>query len=373
MPDLNNSVDSRIKMLLEKAKISSNLDSGIMNRLKGKRILVSGAAGTIGRGIVEQLVHCNYEKLILVDNAETPLYGLQSFISKYNIPKTKIIIGDIRNATLLRKLFIIEKPEIIYHAAAYKHVPMMESFPCEAVSNNVLGTRVIADLAVDFQVDKFIFISTDKAVNPTNVMGATKRIAEKYIHCLQKTSKTNFITTRFGNVLGSSGSVIPLFEEQIKNGGPLTLTHNEIKRYFMTTNEACQLVLEAGTMGKGGEIFVFDMGEPINIFDLAVSLIRFKGLRYPEDINIQVIGLRPGEKICEELMTNDEETSRTYNKKILIAEDNKGISRNLKKEIEDLCVLNLELDARKTVRKMKKIVPEFVSNNSEYQELDGLQ
>lgn len=373
MTDSNNSIKSRIQALFHKSNSTSPLDKKSVEYLTGKRIFVTGAAGTIGRGIVEQLVNCKFEKLILLDKAETPLYELQNFISKNNILNTKIIIGDIRNNSLLRLVLQNDRPEIIYHAAAYKHVPMLESFPCEAVSNNILGTKVLADLANEFLVKSFVFISTDKAVNPTNVMGATKRIAEKYIQSLQIGSKTKFITTRFGNVLGSSGSVIPLFKDQIERGGPLTLTHKDMKRYFMTISEASQLVLGAGLLGKGGEIFVFDMGESIKIFDLAVNLIRLKGLRYPEDIKIQTIGLRPGEKINEELLTLGEYASRTKNEKILIAEGGMEITNKLKTSIEDLCILNQELDSLKTVKKMKEILPEFVSNNSIYEQLDSMQ
>uniref|UniRef100_UPI00356ACA92 UDP-N-acetylglucosamine 4,6-dehydratase family protein n=1 Tax=Lutibacter sp. TaxID=1925666 RepID=UPI00356ACA92 len=280
------------------------------------------------------------------------------------------IVGDIRNKKRMELLFDQYQPSIVFHAAAYKHVPFMEENPYEAVCVNISGTQIVTDLSVQHQVEKFIMISTDKAVNPTNVMGATKRIAEMYISCLKNNGTTKFITTRFGNVLGSNGSVIPLFKSQIKNGGPITVTHKDITRYFMTIPEACQLVLEAGAMGKGGEIFVFDMGDSIKIYDLALNMIRLSGLNYPKDIEIEITGLRPGEKIYEELLGNGENTTATYNEKIMIAKVKLMNTKQVKQSINELVSLNQEFKFEQTVQKMKEIVPEYISNNSIYEELD---
>jgi FlaA1/EpsC-like NDP-sugar epimerase len=259
---------------------------------------------------------------------------------------------------------------MVFHAAAYKHVPLMESNPYEAVSVNVIGTKNVADLAVKHSVNKFVLISTDKAVNPTNVMGATKRIAELYANCLQIRGNTKFITTRFGNVLGSNGSVIPLFKKQIDLGGPLTVTHKEIARYFMTISEACQLVLEAATMGNGGEIFVFDMGQSVKIYDLAVNMIILSGLRFPEDIDIKITGLRPGEKIYEELLADGENTRPTYHEKIMIAKTKKIDVQDIESKIENLCSLNTKMQNLEIVSMIKVIIPEYLSNNSTYEVLD---
>ena len=258
----------------------------------------------------------------------------------------------------------------ISHAAAYKHVPLMENNPYQAAKVNVIGTKIVADLAIKFEVEKFVMISTDKAVNPTNVMGATKRLAEIYITCLRETSKTKFIITRFGNVLGSNGSVIPLFRKQIEVGGPLTVTHREITRYFMTIPEACQLVLEAGSMGKGGEILVFDMGESIKIFDLAKNMIRLSGLNYPKDIDIKIVGLRPGEKIFEELLAVGENTIKTYHQKIMIAKVKNLDFSAIKPKIADICANIDQISKVEIVSKIKEIIPEYRSNNSEYEILD---
>lgn len=271
----------------------------------------------------------------------------------------------------METIFKAYKPQLIFHAAAYKHVPLMENNPFEAVCVNVRGTKNMANLAIQYNTEKFVMISTDKAVNPTNVMGATKRIAEMYINAQNKQQETTkFITTRFGNVLGSNGSVIPLFKKQIDQGGPLTVTHKEITRFFMTIPEACQLVLEAGAMGKGGEIFVFDMGVSIKIFKLAKDMIHLSGYKYPEDIDIKITGLRPGEKIYEELLANGETTTKTYHEKIMVAKVKPIDFAVVKINIEELCVVNDELNFEKTVRKMKEIVPEFVSNNSKYEKFD---
>ena len=280
-----------------------------------KVILITGAAGSIGSEISRKISLYNYKKIILIDNAESALYNIQQEFRQLGLENIDVIVADVRNKTRIDQIFNLYKPKIVFHAAAYKHVPLMENNPFEAVSVNISGTKNVADLAVKHSVDKFVLISTDKAVNPTNVMGATKRIAELYVTCLKGKGHTKFITTRFGNVLGSNGSVIPLFKKQIENGGPLTVTHKDITRYFMTIPEACQLVLEAAAMGNGGEIFVFDMGEPIEIFNLATNMIILSGLRYPEDIDIKITGLRPGEKIFEELLADGENTKKTYHEK----------------------------------------------------------
>jgi FlaA1/EpsC-like NDP-sugar epimerase len=279
------------------------------------------------------------------------------------------IVADIRDSLRIDSVFQEYKPTMVFHAAAYKHVPLMEKSPYEAIKINVNGTKLLADTASRYNVKKFVFISTDKAVNPTSVMGATKRMAEMYISCLQKESKTKFITTRFGNVLGSNGSVIPLFKKQIENGGPLTLTHQDITRYFMTIPEAAQLVLEAGTMGKGGEIFIFDMGQSVKIYDLAKNMIRLSGLRFPEDIDIQITGLRPGEKLYEELLANGENTLTTYHKKIMISKTRELDYASVKHEIEELCITN-RFQSNNIVMKMKRLMPEYKSNNSDYERFD---
>lgn len=279
------------------------------------------------------------------------------------------IVGDVRDKNRLNNIFQEFKPNLVFHAAAYKHVPLMEYNAYEAIKINIAGTKVVADLSLNYGADKFIFISTDKAVNPTNVMGATKRIAEMYISCIQREGKTKFITTRFGNVLGSNGSVIPLFKKQIEKGGPLTVTHKDVTRFFMTIPEASQLVLEAGAMGDGGEIFIFDMGESVKIFDLAKNMIKLSGLKYPEDIDIKVTGLRPGEKLYEELLANGENTLPTYHKKIMISKTRELDYVLVRSKIDELCVSNLFFNGD-TVSLMKEIVPEYVSNNSELCKLD---
>tara|TARA_R110001583_G_scaffold3210_2_gene20919 strand:- start:509 stop:2395 length:1887 start_codon:yes stop_codon:yes gene_type:complete len=352
-------------------RIPIELNNPILHKeFNDKIILVTGAAGSIGSEIARQLASFNYKQLILIDQAESELYNLQQYFVNKNKTNIKLIVADIQNKDRLNVIFQKFKPNIVFHAAAYKHVPFMEENPYEAVRTNVLGTKNIADVAIENKVEKVVVISTDKAVNPTNVMGASKRIAEIYINCLTNKGITKFSTTRFGNVLGSNGSVIPLFQNQIANGGPLTVTHKEITRYFMTIPEACQLVLEAGSMGKGGEIFVFDMGNSIKIFDLALNMIRLSGLKYPSDIDIKITGLRPGEKIYEELLGDKENTIATHHEKIMIAKVAILKTESIKKQIEDLCRVNNEINYAQTVLKMKQIVPEFISNNSKYEELD---
>jgi FlaA1/EpsC-like NDP-sugar epimerase len=344
----------------------------IENGLKNSVVLVTGAAGSIGSEITRQLIDFKVKRVVLYDKAESDLYNLQQeIIGKKNYTDFVVIVGDVTNPVKLRKVFAEYAPTIVYNAAAYKHVPLMEEFPSEALRVNVGGTKILADLAIEFGVEKFVFISTDKAVNPTNVMGATKRISEMYIQSLVQSEKisTQFIITRFGNVLGSNGSVVPLFKKQIENGGPVTITHKDITRYFMTIPEACQLVLEAGFMGKGGEIFVFDMGEPVKIYDLAKKMISLSGLIPGKDIKIETIGLRPGEKLYEELMGQKEELQPTHNEKILIG---KIIKCNLQilNEITDLLVKLEEMSREELVEQMMQIVPEYVSMNSHYKNGD---
>ncbi|KKN93256.1 hypothetical protein LCGC14_0198910, partial [marine sediment metagenome] len=303
----------------------------------------------------------NYLKEVLIEENPNGIY----------VPSSKVhFVADILQKIRIEKVFDIFRPDIVYHAAAYKHVPMLENNPIEGCLNNIAGTRNLADLAERFGTQKFVFVSTDKAVNPTNVMGATKRIAEMYISCMQKENKTKFITTRFGNVLGSNGSVIPLFRKQIEKGGPLTLTHKDITRYFMTIPEASQLVLEAGAMGDGGEIFIFDMGESVKIFDLAKNMIKLSGLRYPDDIDIKITGLRPGEKLYEELLANGENTLPTYHQKIKISKVRDVEYAKVRSKIDELCITNMFFSGN-TVKLMKEIVPEYVSKNSDFCELDN--
>ncbi len=336
-----------------------------------KVIMVTGGAGSIGSELVRQICKYDYQTLIVVDQAESALYDLQQELKQSGFFNYIPIVGDIRDKNKMRSLFDEYRPNQIFHAAAYKHVPLMEHNPYEAVKINVSGTKNVVDLAMDYEVDKFVFISTDKAVNPTNVMGASKRIAEMYISCRQQEQKTKFITTRFGNVLGSNGSVIPLFRKQMEKGGPLTVTHKDITRYFMTIPEASQLVLEAGAMGKGGEIFIFDMGESVKIMDLAKNMIRLSGLKYPDDIDIKITGLRPGEKLYEELLANGENTLPTYHDKIMISKVRDIDYNKTKNRIDELCISNLFLKDN-VVQLMKAIVPEYISNNSDFCKLDSV-
>lgn len=358
----------QIEDLLDRVPINIK-NNRISKELKDKVIVVTGGAGSIGSELVRQIANYEYKSLIVIDQAESALYDLQQELIQNGFYNFIPIVGDIRDKNRMSGLFQEHKPNMVFHAAAYKHVPLMEYNAYEAVKINVAGTKVIVDLSLDNNVDKFIFVSTDKAVNPTNVMGATKRIAEMYISCSQQQCKTKFITTRFGNVLGSNGSVIPLFKKQIEKGGPLTVTHKDITRYFMTIPEAAQLVLEAGGMGQGGEIFIFDMGESVRIFNLAKNMIKLSGLRYPEDIDIKITGLRPGEKLYEELLANGENTMPTYHKKIMISKSREFDFEDVRSKINELCVTNMFFNGN-PVALMKAIVPEYVSNNSDLCELD---
>ena len=342
----------------------------ISNELKGKVILVTGAAGSIGSGMVLQIAKYEPSVLILLDQAESPLYDLQNeLLYKFPNFKFEVVVGDIRNVERMKRVFDYFKPQYVFHAAAYKHVPLMENNPSEAIFTNVRGTKNLVDLSVIYNVEKFVMISTDKAVNPTNVMGASKRIAEIYAQAANENSITKFVTTRFGNVLGSNGSVIPLFQRQIEQGGPITLTDERITRFFMTIPEACQLVLEAGSMGEGGEIFVFDMGESVKIIDLAKKMIKLSGLEIGKDIEIKITGLRPGEKLYEELLAAEENTLPTHHPQILKAKI-RSEKADVILQIDQLIGLFERQQNDNIVSKMKEIVPEYISNNSEFELLD---
>jgi FlaA1/EpsC-like NDP-sugar epimerase len=358
----------QIEDLLDRPPIEIR-NSKVVKDFDDKVIMVTGGAGSIGSELVRQICKYNYRALIVIDQAESALYDLQQELKQTGFFNFVPIVGDIRDKNKMRVLFDQYKPDRIFHAAAYKHVPLMEQNPYEAIKINVAGTKTIADLALEYEVEKFVFVSTDKAVNPTNIMGATKRIAEMYISCKQQDGRTKFITTRFGNVLGSNGSVIPLFRKQIEKGGPLTVTHKDITRYFMTIPEASQLVLEAGAMGKGGEIFIFDMGESVKIMDLAKNMIRLSGLSYPDDIDIKITGLRPGEKLYEELLANGENTLPTYHDKIMISKIREINYSKVRTMIDELCISNLFFRDN-VVQLMKNIVPEYISNNSDFCKLD---
>ena len=383
---MNQMKDLKIEDLLQRSPIVIENDK-ISGDLAGKRILITGAAGSIGSEIVRQVLHYNPSMVIICDQAETPLHELQIELEE-DFPDANlyVFIGDIQNFNRMYTLFDQYSPQVVYHAAAYKHVPMMESNPSEAIMTNVMGTKNLADLSITFDVEKFVMISTDKAVNPTNIMGTSKRIAEIYVQSLHNMNsgkvngsngsnnqppQTKFITTRFGNVLGSNGSVIPRFRSQIEKGGPVTVTHPDITRYFMTIPEAVQLVLEAGTMGKGGEIFCFDMGEPVKILDLARKMIKLSGLIPDVDVKIVFSGLRPGEKLYEELLNKEECTMPTYHNKIKVSKVRQYSYHQVSKDINELLSLNSNANDLQVVKKMKEIVPEFISKNSRYERLDA--
>jgi FlaA1/EpsC-like NDP-sugar epimerase len=361
----------KIEDLLNRPPIELN-NPKLVNLFSGKTILVTGAAGSIGSEIVRQLTHFQPNKLIILDQSESPLVELDLEIREKNkFLFAKAIVADVRDYVRMKQVFETHRPHIVFHAAAYKHVPIMELNPHEAININVKGTKNVADLAVDFRVEKFVMISTDKAVNPTNVMGASKRIAEIYIQSLYfHTFSTQFVTTRFGNVLGSNGSVIPRFTKQIEVGGPVTVTHPDITRFFMTIPEACQLVLEAGAMGNGGEIFVFDMGESVKIVNLAEKMIQLAGFTPYEDIDIQFTGLRPGEKIYEELLNDKETVLQTHHEKIMRAKVREYDFAEVQRWINELLQLAQNGTDMDVVRQMKHIVPEFISDNSIFQILD---
>ena len=376
--DISSSIKSfEIEDLLDRKPILLDKTS-ISSQIKNKVILVSGAAGSIGSEIVRQAVTFNPKMILLVDQAESPLHEIRLELEKLDLTcEIKCLIADVRNRECMNHIFQTYMPKMVYHAAAYKHVPLMEENPSQAIMVNVSGTKNLADLSYAYGVDKFVMVSTDKAVNPSNVMGASKRIAEKYVQSLHRyvqsnteLYKTKYITTRFGNVLGSNGSVVPLFRRQIEAGGPITITHPEVIRYFMTIPEACQLVLEAGAMCKGGEIYIFDMGKPVKIIDLARKMIRLAGFTPNKDINIDIIGLRPGEKLYEELLNNTSETLPTHNEKITIAQDSIEDFDLISKEVEVLIGLSATFTPTDIVQKMKDIVPEFKSLNSEFSNLD---
>lgn len=367
----------KIEDLLPREEIQVDMDS-VGALLRGKRVLITGAAGSIGSEMVRQIAIYKPAEMMLIDQAETPLHDVRLMMkNNYSDIKAETVVTSICKEDRMEEIFSHFKPDYVFHAAAYKHVPMMEDNPTESVQNNVWGTKVIADLSVKYGVKKFVMISTDKAVNPTNVMGCSKRICEIYVQSLDKAIKdgkiegvTQFVTTRFGNVLGSNGSVIPLFREQLAKGGPLTVTHPKIIRFFMLIPEACKLVLEAGTHGKGGEIFVFDMGEPVRIADLAKRMIQLSGAK---NVEIKYTGLREGEKLYEEVLNENENTLPSFHKKIRIAMVRNYEYEDALREIEELRDISVKYDDMETVRKMKQIVPEYVSKHSRYEVLDAPQ
>lgn len=386
--NVNQLREVKIDELLGRPQISLR-NEHVINHLRDKKVLITGAAGSIGSEIARQVASVYPSSLIICDQTETGLYELEYELQqKFSLGNSlKVFLGDVRDEHAMGNLFTMHMPEVVFHAAAYKHVPMMENHPSEAIRNNVMGTKTLADLSEIYGVEKFVLISTDKAINPTNVMGASKRIAEIYCQALQtrteaafnvkgvyqmggERKRTKFITTRFGNVLGSNGSVIPRFKEQIAKGGPVTITHPDIIRYFMTIPEACSLVLEAGTMGNGGEVFLFDMGEPVKILDLAKKMIRLAGMIPGKDIELRFTGLRPGEKLFEELLNKQEEVIPTHNKKILIAKVIEYDFTRISLSIEHLVNLACENRDEEVVKQMKRIVPEYISNNSIYESID---
>ena len=356
-----------VEDLLPRSEIKVDMESvGAM--LAGKRVMITGSAGSIGSEMVRQIAVFKPACMILIDQAETPQHDIMLMTDKYPDIKTEVIVTSICHGHRMDRIFNRYRPDYVFHAAAYKHVPMMEDNPSEAVLNNIHGTKVIADLSVKYGVKKFVMVSTDKAVNPTNVMGCSKRICEIYVQSLNNAQdKCQFVTTRFGNVLGSNGSVIPLFREQIKNGGPVTVTDERIVRFFMLIPEACKLVLEAGTKGNGGEIFVFDMGQPVKIIDLAKRMIALSGA---QNVEVKITGLRPGEKLYEEVLNELEGTKPSFHEKIRIAEVRQYDYDEVNKNIEELTEIAKEFDNMATVKKMKEIVPEYKSNNSVYEVLD---
>lgn len=369
---INNIKNIKIEDLLERGVIELD-DDNVRQQLKGKSVLVTGAAGSIGSEIVRQLTRFEPKRIVLLDLAESPLYDIELELEEAcNFSNFSIELASIRDKDVLETIFRKHRPDVVYHAAAYKHVPMIENIPMEGVKTNIIGTKNVADLAVTYGCEKFVMISTDKAVNPTNVMGCTKRMAEIYIQSLNKECKTAFVTTRFGNVLGSNGSVIPRFSKQIEEGGPVTVTHPEITRFFMTILEACQLVLQAGALGKGGEIFVFDMGESVKIVDLAKNMIRLSGYEVGREIKIVYTGLRPGEKLYEEVLNKEEEVLPTLYKRINRAKVREYDFAEVKKIFDYIEATLPHQNDFNLIRILKIVVPEFKSNNSIYEKLDDI-
>jgi FlaA1/EpsC-like NDP-sugar epimerase len=363
--------DVKIEDLLGREVIKLE-DGKVDEAIRGKTVLVTGAAGSIGSGLVRQVSMYNPKRVVAFDQAESPIYDLENELrTLFPDLQLEVVIGDICRAERVHNVFKTFQPEIVFHAAAYKHVPLMELNPSEAVLTNVFGSKLLVDKAIEFAAETFVLISTDKAVNPTNVMGGSKRIAEIYAQSSNERGKTKFVTTRFGNVLGSNGSVIPLFKKQIEAGGPVTVTHPDVTRYFMTIPEACQLVLEAGAFGQGGEIFVFDMGESVKIIDLARQMISLSGLELERDISIKITGLRPGEKLYEELLNNEENTIPTHHPQIKIAQVRKYPFELVSEKVSRLVSLFDQQNNDLLVQEMKEIVPEFKSNNSEFSKFDA--
>jgi len=368
----------QIQDLLERKPIVLDNQS-ISSQLNNKTVLITGAAGSIGSEIARQVIGFKPKKVIILDQAETPLHHLSLEMNQlFTEIKIRTVIADIRDKKSLEEIFKKFNPNVVFHAAAYKHVPLMEEHPAQAIYVNVMGTKNIADLSCQYNVESFVMVSTDKAVNPSNVMGASKRIAEKYVQSLHhkmhvegNKCRTKFITTRFGNVLGSNGSVVPLFTQQIAKGGPITITHPEIIRYFMTIPEACQLVLEAGAMGKGGEIYIFDMGKPVKIIDLANKMIRLAGFTPGKEIKIEIVGLRPGEKLYEELLNDASKTLPTHHEKIMIAQEDANGFDAIFVAVDDLIATVSSYSNDAIVSRMKIIVPEFKSMNSDFELLDN--